>query len=206
MKYNITKKQHPQMPTLGKGTECIKLLLSQTSKDMHQPIVPMLFPILGAHLSGTEFLYPDQSWKEPTGMLANLVAESGGNKGKQQQTPNPRNKHHFPHQDLRIRRTGTMLQGALGYRQGRLALVPQRDCLLPGTCATTARPGLPQGPKNAHATHGAGHRGLSRAPLLTPAKDTFGLFRTFSDTFGHFRTSTRNLFVLLHRVSAVWGE
>jgi len=82
MKYNITKKQSPKMPELGKGTECIKLLLSQTSKDMHQPIVPMLFPILGAHLCGTEFLYPDQSWKEPTGMLANLVAESGGNKGQ----------------------------------------------------------------------------------------------------------------------------
>ncbi|MCQ2298533.1 MAG: hypothetical protein MJZ81_00160 [Bacteroidales bacterium] len=82
MKYNITKSSSPKMPELGKGTECLKLLLSQASKDMRQPLVPMLFPILGAHMSETEFLYPDQSWKEPCGMMANLVAESGGGKGQ----------------------------------------------------------------------------------------------------------------------------
>ena len=82
MKYDITKQTAPQMPTLGKGTECIRLLLSQTSKDMHEPLVPMLFPILGAHVSGAEFQYPDLSWKEPCGQMANLVAESGGNKGQ----------------------------------------------------------------------------------------------------------------------------
>ena len=70
------------MPSLGRGTECIKILLSQVSKDIQEPIVPMLFPILGAHMSGAEFQYPDLSWKEPCGMMANLVAESGGNKGQ----------------------------------------------------------------------------------------------------------------------------
>ncbi len=29
MKYDITKNKAPQMPNLGKGTECIKFLLSQ---------------------------------------------------------------------------------------------------------------------------------------------------------------------------------
>ena len=82
MKYDITKKSAPAMPNLGKGTECIKLLLSQTSKDMHEPLVPMLFPVLGAHISGAEFQYPDHSWKETCGMMANLVAETGGNKGQ----------------------------------------------------------------------------------------------------------------------------
>ena len=82
MKYDISKTTAPQMPTLGKGTECIRLLLSQTSKDMHEPLVPMLFPILGAHISGAEFQYPDLSWKELCGQMANLVAESGGNKGQ----------------------------------------------------------------------------------------------------------------------------
>ena len=82
MKYDITKHSAPKMPTLGNGTECVKLLLSQTSKDMHEPLVPMLFPVLGAHISGAEFMYPDLSWKEPCGMMANLVAESGGNKGQ----------------------------------------------------------------------------------------------------------------------------
>ena len=35
MRYDITTNKAPEMPNLGKGTECIKLLLSQTSKDMH---------------------------------------------------------------------------------------------------------------------------------------------------------------------------
>jgi hypothetical protein len=42
----------------------------------------MLFPVLGAHISGAEFQYPDNSWKEMTGMMANLVANSGDNKGQ----------------------------------------------------------------------------------------------------------------------------
>ena len=82
MKYEICKATAPAMPNLGKGTECIKLLLSQASKVMHEPLVPMFFPVLGAHMSGTEFQYPDNSWKEPTGMMANLVAKSGDNKGQ----------------------------------------------------------------------------------------------------------------------------
>ena len=82
MKYDISKTSAPKMPKLGKGTECVKILLSQVSKDMYEPLVPMLFPILGAHVSGSEFQYPDLTWKEPCGMMANLVAESGGNKGQ----------------------------------------------------------------------------------------------------------------------------
>ena len=42
----------------------------------------MLFPILAAHVSGSEFQYPDLTWKELCGQMANLVAESGGNKGQ----------------------------------------------------------------------------------------------------------------------------
>ena len=80
MKYDISKPSAPKMPSLGKGTECIKILLSQASKDMHEPMVPMFFPVLGAHISGAEFQYPDFSWKEPCGMMANLVAKSGDNK------------------------------------------------------------------------------------------------------------------------------
>ena len=80
MKYDITKKSAPAMPNLGRGTECIKLLLSQTSKDMHEPLVPMLFPSLGAHISDAEFQYPDRSWKEMCGLMAQLVGDSGDNK------------------------------------------------------------------------------------------------------------------------------
>ena len=82
MKYDVSKHKAPEMPKLGKGTECVKLLLSQASKDMHEPLVPMLFPSLGAHFSGAEFQYPDRSWKEMCGLMANLVGDSGCNKGQ----------------------------------------------------------------------------------------------------------------------------
>ena len=82
MRYDITKPSAPKMPNLGKGTECIKILPSQVSKDMYEPLIPMFFPVLGAHVSGAEFQYPDLTWKELCGQMANLVAESGGNKGQ----------------------------------------------------------------------------------------------------------------------------
>ncbi|MBR6287387.1 MAG: hypothetical protein IKR18_10490 [Bacteroidaceae bacterium] len=61
MRYDITTSKAPEMPNLGKGTECIKLLLSQASKDMHEPLVPMLFPSLCEHISGAEFQYFDRN-------------------------------------------------------------------------------------------------------------------------------------------------
>ena len=82
MTYDITKNVSPTMPPLGKGTECIKLLLSQVSKEMQEPLVPMLFPVLGAHVSASKFQYPDNTWKELCGMMANLVGDSGCNKGQ----------------------------------------------------------------------------------------------------------------------------
>lgn len=39
MKYNIAKQSAPKMPKLGKGTECIKILLSQVSKGMQEHLV-----------------------------------------------------------------------------------------------------------------------------------------------------------------------
>ena len=82
MKYNISKKTAPKMPKLGKGTEIVSLLLSQASNDMHEPIVPMIFPVLGAQISEAKFRYPDLIWKELFGMMKNLVAESCRNKGQ----------------------------------------------------------------------------------------------------------------------------
>lgn len=82
MKYNLSKTTPPAMPRLGKDTESVALLLSQASKDTQKPIVSMLFPILGAHVSGAEFMYPDLLWKETSGMMANLVADSGARRGQ----------------------------------------------------------------------------------------------------------------------------
>ena len=75
MKYDVSKPTSPKMPALGKGTECIKLLLSQVSKGIQEPMVPMLFPVLGAHISDAEFQYLDLIWKEICGIMAYLVAQ-----------------------------------------------------------------------------------------------------------------------------------
>ena len=81
MKYDISKSTAPQMPPLGKGLESFKLLLSMCSKDMREPLFPMLSSTLAAHVNGCEFQYPDLTWKELCGLLSTLVAESGGKKG-----------------------------------------------------------------------------------------------------------------------------
>ena len=82
MKYDITKTVRPKMPKPGKGLEIVKLLQSQVSKSMHEPLAPMVFPSLGAHVSGCEFMYPSGVWMEPCGLIAHLCAEFSGNKGQ----------------------------------------------------------------------------------------------------------------------------
>ena len=49
---------------------------------MQEPLVLMFLPVLGEHISETEFQYPDNNWKVPTGIMANLVAKNGDNKGQ----------------------------------------------------------------------------------------------------------------------------
>ncbi len=70
MRYDISKASAPKMPTLGKGTECIKILLSQVSKDVREPLVPMLFLVLEAHLPVGKnqpkgFMWKDFCIKQP---------------------------------------------------------------------------------------------------------------------------------------------
>ena len=43
MKYDISKPTAPKMPELGRGTECIKILLSQASKTMLYPLFEKCF-------------------------------------------------------------------------------------------------------------------------------------------------------------------
>ncbi len=59
MTYNIFDSKALAMPKPSKGTEFCKLLLSQASKDMQEPLVPMAIPALAAHLSEVEFMYCD---------------------------------------------------------------------------------------------------------------------------------------------------
>ena len=61
MNYNIFDSTAPAMPNPSKGTEFVKLILSQASIDMREPLLPMTIPALAAHLSGVEFKYCDNS-------------------------------------------------------------------------------------------------------------------------------------------------
>lgn len=80
--YDTIKQMAPEMPNLGRGLEAPRLLLSQASKDMHEPLLPMLFPVLGTKISNAEFLYPSGQWLEMCGQQAALIADSAGNKGQ----------------------------------------------------------------------------------------------------------------------------
>ncbi len=82
MRYGICKTSAPKMLKLGNGTKSLKKHLFQASKGVREPLIPILFPILGAHFSGKEFQYPDLRWKEMVGKIAIFVAECGENRCK----------------------------------------------------------------------------------------------------------------------------
>ena len=77
MTYNIFDSKAPAMPRPAKGTEFCRLLLSQASKDMREPLVPMAMPALSAHLSGVEFMYSDKKFYELCGQMGHLIGPSG---------------------------------------------------------------------------------------------------------------------------------
>ena len=81
MIYDVFSSTAPAMPKPAKGTECIRLLLSQVTKGIQKPMIPMFFLSFGAHISVAEFQYPDNSWKDLTGIMGNLEEKSGDNKG-----------------------------------------------------------------------------------------------------------------------------
>ena len=77
MYYNIFDSTAPAMPKPSKGTEIVKFLLSQASRDMREPLVPMALPALAAHLNGVEFMYSDNQFYELCGQMGHLVGSSG---------------------------------------------------------------------------------------------------------------------------------
>ena len=82
MNYNIFSTTAPAMPRPGKGTELCKLLLSQASRDMREPLVPMAIPALAAHLSEVEFMYSDNKYYELCGQMGHLIGPSGVGKAQ----------------------------------------------------------------------------------------------------------------------------
>lgn len=77
MEISIFNGSAPVMPKLGKGTEILKLILSQVSKDMREPIAPMVFPPLASHLQGVEVMYSSNRYKELHGQIGHLIGPSG---------------------------------------------------------------------------------------------------------------------------------
>ena len=77
MTYDIFSNTAPAMPKPLKGTEVCKLLLSQASKDMQEPLVPMAFPALSAHVSDAKFMYCDNKYYELCGQMGHLIGPSG---------------------------------------------------------------------------------------------------------------------------------
>ncbi len=77
MNYNIFSSTAPAMPKPSKGTEFCKLLLSQASKDMRDPLVPMAIPALSSHLTDVEFMYCDNKYYELCGQMGHLIGPSG---------------------------------------------------------------------------------------------------------------------------------
>lgn len=82
MNYNIFDRTVPKMPKPSKGTEVCKLLLSQASKDMREPLVPMAIPALAAHLKDVEFMYSDNKYYELCGQMGYLIGPSGVGKAQ----------------------------------------------------------------------------------------------------------------------------
>ena len=64
MIYDITKKTVHTMPRQGKGSKCVKILLSKASKDVFEPLIMMFFLIVGAQMSYTKFQKPGLKWKD----------------------------------------------------------------------------------------------------------------------------------------------
>ena len=145
MEYNISKSTPPGMPNLVRGTKCMLFLLSKVSKDMHQPIVPILFSLLESHASGAKFMRPDQKWKEVCGMKGNLSADWLRRKGPTVMTGGS----HLPRLPP-ARRGGS-------HEDGRTHPIPQH------ARGGDDRPRVRQLPKDrqaAHLTRGKAHRGL----------------------------------------------
>ena len=77
MTYDIFSSTAPAMPKPTKGTEFVKLALSQASKEMRDVLIPMAIPALAAHLADVSFMYCDNKFYEMCGQMGHLIGPSG---------------------------------------------------------------------------------------------------------------------------------
>ncbi len=77
MKYEIFSSTAPAMPKPTRGTEIVKILLSQASKEMRQVLVPMAIPAVAARLTHVRAIYSDNKIYEMCGQMGHLIGPSG---------------------------------------------------------------------------------------------------------------------------------
>ncbi|MCQ2384766.1 MAG: hypothetical protein MJZ96_07815 [Paludibacteraceae bacterium] len=82
MDYHVFSSKAPTMPKAGKGTEFVNLVLSQATKAMRQPLLPIVLPAVAAHLCETEFQYSDNKYYEMCGQMGHLIGNSGVGKAQ----------------------------------------------------------------------------------------------------------------------------
>lgn len=80
MIYDIFSPYAPAMPKPGKGTEIIRLYLSQVSPEMREAIAPMPFSALASHLQGVKVMYSSNRYLELHGQINHLIGSSGTGK------------------------------------------------------------------------------------------------------------------------------
>lgn len=69
MTYNIFDRVAPVMLKPSKVTEIVKLLLSQASKQMREPLFPKSMPALAAYLCDVRFMYSINKYHELSGKM-----------------------------------------------------------------------------------------------------------------------------------------
>ena len=77
MNYESCSSKAPAMPRTGKGTQFVKFILSQASKDMRDPLIPMAIPAVAAHLKDGRVKYSDNKYYELCGQMGHLIGQSG---------------------------------------------------------------------------------------------------------------------------------
>ncbi len=70
------------MPKPGKGTDFVKFILSKSSKDMREPLLPMVMVAMETYVKQVRVKYCNRVYYELCGQIGHLIASSGAGKGE----------------------------------------------------------------------------------------------------------------------------
>ena len=140
MTYDIFSTIPPKQPRIGRGTEFIKFLLSKASKNMQQPLLPMVFPALSAHMHDLELMYSDNKYYEiGPGQMCLLLGASGIGKNQLSHLVNAVCRDFTEHDNLEYKRLAEWIRQvktlssnmAKPERPSIFFLFPPSDCTHP---------------------------------------------------------------------------